>query len=361
MRSHPDRGSSPRATPGFDEEIERVADPHEAVVRTETIYRTESIGAHLTRGGRNGAQVHLRQGRRFVVAVRSDGEIRVGRETLLRLMALYYTSLADGRPADAAALAEVLTALGAPPAPLPSPQPRVPVAFPLEVSPTVATLADLRGCLNLAVRIKVTGTLDGSVWGTDVYTDDSALGAAAVHAGLVKPGETADVVVWIGGPRDAFEGSERHGVTSSGYGPWGGSFRLAPLAELPDAPHFVSVPPTLYSGDDPATVGVRLSDLADSQLLEPGIGLVTVLTGHTLGSVWGTDVYTSDSSLPAAAVHAGVLQAGERGVVRIQIEPGQESYTASTRNGVETSSWGSYSSSFRFVPVECTPQGQDGE
>src|SRR5581483_9956591 len=31
------------------------------------------------------------------------------------------------------------------------------------------------------------------------------------------------------------------------------------------------------------------------------------VTGAVNGSVWGTDVYTLDSYLPAAAVHAGVL------------------------------------------------------
>ena len=44
---------------------------------------------------------------------------------------------------------------------------------------------------------RVTATTDGLLWGTDVYTGDSALAVAAVHAGLVKPGETAIIKVTV--------------------------------------------------------------------------------------------------------------------------------------------------------------------
>ena len=36
---------------------------------------------------------------------------------------------------------------------------------------------------------KVTGVASGSLWGTDIYTTDSTLGMAAVHCGLVQPGQ----------------------------------------------------------------------------------------------------------------------------------------------------------------------------
>lgn len=66
------------------------------------------------------------------------------------------------------------------------------------------------------------------------------------------------------------------------------------------------------------------------------------------GGVWGTDVYTDDSNVAAAAVHAGVLVVGQTKVLSISILPGQSSYTASTRNGVSTSSWGAWTGSFSF-------------
>ncbi|MEM1042536.1 MAG: LCCL domain-containing protein [Bacteroidota bacterium] len=67
----------------------------------------------------------------------------------------------------------------------------------------------------------------------------------------------------------------------------------------------------------------------------------------TLRTVWGTDLYTDDSSICTAAVHAGeITQAG--GSVVIEIRPGAESYTGSERNGVTSSNWGQWSGSFLF-------------
>ncbi len=64
--------------------------------------------------------------------------------------------------------------------------------------------------------------------------------------------------------------------------------------------------------------------------------------------VWGTDVYTTDSSICTAAVHAGAITMNG-GAVTIEIVDGLSSYTGSERNGVSTANWGSYPTSFRFV------------
>ncbi|HTU17368.1 MAG TPA: LCCL domain-containing protein [Gemmataceae bacterium] len=66
----------------------------------------------------------------------------------------------------------------------------------------------------------------GAVWGSDVYTLDSSLALAAVHAGVLKPGQAGTVRVKITGPRAAFAGSTRNGVTSQPYGPFNGSFEF---------------------------------------------------------------------------------------------------------------------------------------
>src|SRR5262249_8492740 len=55
--------------------------------------------------------------------------------------------------------------------------------------------------------------------------------------------------------------------------------------------------------------------------------------------VYGTDVYTSDSNLATAAVHAGRLAPGQTGEVRVRIVPVLPSYQGSTRNGVTTKAW----------------------
>lgn len=71
------------------------------------------------------------------------------------------------------------------------------------------------------------------------------------------------------------------------------------------------------------------------------------VVGSTPGSLYGTGVYTSDSSLAAAAVHSGVLKNGERGIVQVTVLPGQLSYEASTRRGITSSSYGRWSCSFK--------------
>lgn len=67
------------------------------------------------------------------------------------------------------------------------------------------------------------------------------------------------------------------------------------------------------------------------------------------GSVWGSEIYTDDSDLGKAAVHAGILKPGERGIVTVKILPGLASYNGSNQNGVTTSNYGSWGGSFEFV------------
>ncbi|MEQ8352317.1 MAG: LCCL domain-containing protein [Leptospiraceae bacterium] len=62
-------------------------------------------------------------------------------------------------------------------------------------------------------------------------------------------------------------------------------------------------------------------------------------------SVWGTDVYTTDSSICTAARHAGVIDT-DGGKVEVEVTAGQDSYSGSERNGVSTGSWNSYPGSF---------------
>lgn len=65
---------------------------------------------------------------------------------------------------------------------------------------------------------RITGALEGQVWGTDTYTRDSNMGAAAVHAGLIKPGETKVLRVTVVPALPSYTGSTRNGVTTSDYG-----------------------------------------------------------------------------------------------------------------------------------------------
>ena len=65
------------------------------------------------------------------------------------------------------------------------------------------------------------------VWGTDVYSDDSFVCWAAMHAGAMKVGEAASVIIEILPGQAQYHGSERNGVTSMDWHtPWLGSFRV---------------------------------------------------------------------------------------------------------------------------------------
>ncbi len=66
----------------------------------------------------------------------------------------------------------------------------------------------------------------GFVWGTDTYTLDSSLALTAVHAGVLKTGQTGVVRVKILGPQAGFQGSTRNGVTSMPYGFYNGGYEF---------------------------------------------------------------------------------------------------------------------------------------
>lgn len=72
------------------------------------------------------------------------------------------------------------------------------------------------------------------------------------------------------------------------------------------------------------------------------------VTGALNGSVWGTDLYTADSNLATAAVHAGILQNGQEGILKVTMMPPPAGFTGSTRNGITSSSYGMYPSAFKI-------------
>jgi hypothetical protein len=70
------------------------------------------------------------------------------------------------------------------------------------------------------------------------------------------------------------------------------------------------------------------------------------------GQVWGTRVYTDDSSVCTAAVHARLIDLTDGGTVTIEHLPGQASYTGSTANGITSASWGAFSGSFQLIGAD---------
>lgn len=81
------------------------------------------------------------------------------------------------------------------------------------------------------------------------------------------------------------------------------------------------------------------------------VGTVTAPSGGAqTGGVWGTDVYTLDSSIAAAAVHAGVVPPGQTAVVRVRVVASPPQFQPSTRNGISSTGYGNYpAGGYEFV------------
>lgn len=67
------------------------------------------------------------------------------------------------------------------------------------------------------------GPLSERVYGTETYTDDSSICTSAVHAGIITISGGV-VTVEIRPGINAYQSSNRNGVTSQNYGSWFGSF-----------------------------------------------------------------------------------------------------------------------------------------
>lgn len=63
-------------------------------------------------------------------------------------------------------------------------------------------------------------------------------------------------------------------------------------------------------------------------------------------AVWGSDIYTADSSICTAAVHAGIITLEKGGVVTIEFRPGRSVYGSTDRHGVKSNTYGEYPHSF---------------
>ena len=92
-----------------------------------------------------------------------------------------------------------------------------------------------------------------------------------------------------------------------------------------------------------------VSDMTSFTTADIGKIYKMTITGAGGGSIWGTDIYTSDSYVAAAAVHAGVLTVGQTKEIYVKVVEGQNNYEGTTRNGITTSGWGGWDLSYQFV------------
>jgi LCCL domain len=186
------------------------------------------------------------------------------------------------------------------------------------------------------VQCAPSGLFD-AVYGTDIYTADSSICTAALHSNLFAHAAGGSVTVQVVDGRTQYLGSTRNGVTTNNWGQYATSFQFMGAVHHTDA------------GVGDAGRGLPLNWAATANHLLPGQQITYRCTAGTPGVVYGTDIYTGDSSICTAAVHAGKTTAAGGTDFIIEQVAGQAMYTASTRNGVMSRMWGAYDRSFRFV------------
>jgi hypothetical protein len=177
----------------------------------------------------------------------------------------------------------------------------------------------------------------GAIYGSDVYVPGSTLSMAAVHAGVLKEGQRGVVKVTVLAGQQTYAAATRNGITSNAYGASTVSFKVERA--------FGFLPKIGYGNvlTDPGTLSAYRGQNGKSYLFE--------VTGRADLSIAGADIYTDDSALATAAVHAGALSAGQTGVVRVTILAGQASYDGTTRNGVTSGASTNYPGSYQVERV----------
>jgi hypothetical protein len=174
-----------------------------------------------------------------------------------------------------------------------------------------------------------------AVWGSDLYTDDSSVCTAGVHAGAITTRAGGRVSIEIRPGADSYRGVNRNGVRSQDFEDYQGSFVV-----VPNAPES-AIAPTGGAGWNATAARLR-------GRIGERFGFACP-AGGVAGGVWGTDVYTDESSVCAAAVHAGVISIAGGGSVLIEVRAGAESYRGTTRGGVVSEGSGPSPGSFVFV------------
>lgn len=199
-----------------------------------------------------------------------------------------------------------------------------------------ANATTFRGQNGLLVdyRCPAGGTI-GLVYGTGVYTDDSRVCSAAVHAGLITLASGGKVTIKILPGRASYLGSTRNGVTSNSYGAWTGSYSFV-VAPKPTGP-------ILDGGRTWKATAVAFQGKIGNRYR------YSCPRNGKLSPVFGAKAYAAKSSVCSAAVHAGKISATQGGNVVILMQAGRSSYPGTFKNGVTSRAAGPSKGSFIFT------------
>jgi LCCL domain len=211
-----------------------------------------------------------------------------------------------------------------------------------------------RGLVGQTIHLHLRGATGGDVWGTDIYTDDSDPNVAAVHDGILKPGEEGIAAIRLLPGIERYDGTTKNGVRTNDFGHFGGSYRfdgVQPVAR-PDPSEIsgrFNIPFMVFldgiGGDSASEELVKMRD-------QIGASVDLTVTGSSGAPIWGDGIYTDDSAVAVAAVHAGLLKVGEIGVVRATIMGPRDRYEGTSRNGIQSQSFNRFEGSYRLERVK---------
>lgn len=100
------------------------------------------------------------------------------------------------------------------------------ITFSISVTTVPENLVGYRGYNGQIYTFTITASASGSTSGTTIYTDDSTLATAVIHAGYAVDGQLVTVTIIILGGQSSYTGSTQNGVTSNSYGPFPGSYQI---------------------------------------------------------------------------------------------------------------------------------------
>lgn len=186
---------------------------------------------------------------------------------------------------------------------------------------------------------------DTPIHGTDSYSSDTPVCAAAVHAG--KIGDDGGIVtVQLNPGMERYVGTEQNGVTSADRPATKRSFVFVDDTS-PDAANeiLLSRAPNLKWESKFTATGFAHKQLTGQRFT---FRCPSVQGDLRYRTIVGTDLYAFSSMICRAAVHAGKLTT-DGGFVTVELAAGGKKLIGSIRNGIESKSGSSGPGTLFFV------------
>lgn len=170
----------------------------------------------------------------------------------------------------------------------------------------------------------------GVVYGSHPYTADSTVCAAARHAGVI-PATGGALAAKASEGCASYVSTEVNGIKTRKWGKYGSSFVFPSKGDVK-----CPIPVAAVANACPSNFKAAAKD-----------SITCTCPANATGSLYGSGPFTADSSICAAARHAGVIT-DKGGSVTANKFAGCSKYVGAQANGVKSSQWGSYATSFVF-------------